>query len=77
MSEANLSLAPDFLARLMVMTRGVRAKEAEVDPDSGCNPVDDQMHDVLQDSPDDLTKEWMRPCGSPGNSRTGRRRVIS
>ena len=55
-----LSLPPGYLAELIVKTRGVQAKEAEVDPDSGSNPVDDKMWDVLQDSRDDLTREEIR-----------------
>ena len=31
-----------------------------MDPDSGSNPIDDQMHDVLQDDPADLTREEIR-----------------
>ena len=56
----NLSLPTDYLARLIVKTRGVQAQEPEVDPDSGSNPVDDKMWDVLQDSKDDLTREEIR-----------------
>lgn len=55
-----LSLPRGYLAELIVKTRGVQAKEAEVDPDSGSNPVDDKMWDVLQDSRDDLTREEIR-----------------
>ena len=55
-----LSLPPAYLAHLIVATRGVQAKEAEVDPDSGSNPADDKMWDVLQDSRDDLTREEIR-----------------
>jgi hypothetical protein len=55
-----LSLPLDYLAELIVKTRGLQAKEAEVDPDSGSNPVDDKMWDVLQDSRDDLTREEIR-----------------
>jgi Protein of unknown function (DUF3775) len=56
----NLSLTPDYLVRLIVMARGIEAKEAEVDPNSGSNPIDDGMRDVLQDSPDDLAREEFR-----------------
>lgn len=55
-----LTLPPAYLAHLIVETRGVQVKEAEVDPDSGSNPVDDKMWDVLQDSRDDLTREEIR-----------------
>jgi hypothetical protein len=56
----NLSLAPEFLAFLVLKTRGIQAKEGVVDPDSGSNPTDDQMRDVLQDSADDLSREEVR-----------------
>ena len=54
---ADLSLSPAYLAMLIAKVRGEQAKEGEVDPASGSNPVDDQMWDVLQDSRDDLTRE--------------------
>jgi hypothetical protein len=56
-TEAHLSLSPGYLAMLIAKVRGEQAKEGEVDPASGSNPVDDQMWDVLQDSRDDLTRE--------------------
>jgi len=55
-----LSLPTDYLAQLIVTTRGVQAKEGEVDPESGSNPVDDKMWDVLQDDPKDLAREEIR-----------------
>lgn len=55
-----LSLPTDYLAELIITTRGVQAKEGEVDPDSGSNPVDDKMWDALQDDPKDLTREEVR-----------------
>ena len=54
-SRPHLSIPMDYLARLVVKTRGLQAKEGEVDPASGSNPFDDQMRDVLQDDPEDLT----------------------
>lgn len=56
----SLTLSPDYLARLIVKTRGVQAKEAVADPQSGSNPIDDQMRDVLQDSRSDLSREEIR-----------------
>lgn len=53
---AQLSLAPDYLARLIVKLRAIAAKEVVVDPDSGSNAIDDDMRDVLQDDPDDLSR---------------------
>jgi Protein of unknown function (DUF3775) len=55
-----LALPLDYLARLIVTTRGVQAKEGEVDPASGSNPTDDKMWDVLQDSGDDLSRQEIR-----------------
>ena len=55
-----LSLPNDYLMRLIVKARGVQAKTGEVDPDSGSNPIDDNMQDALQDSPDDLSREELR-----------------
>ena len=52
-----LALPRDYLARLIVKARGLQAKEGVVDPDSGSNPIDDGMRDVLQDDPGDLTRE--------------------
>jgi len=56
----DLSISTDYLARLIMKTRGVQAKEAVSDSDSGSNPTDDQMRDVLQDRPDDLSREEVR-----------------
>jgi hypothetical protein len=56
----SLSLTPEYLARLIVKVRGLQAKAGEADPDSGSNPSDDGMRDVLQDSPGDLTREEIR-----------------
>jgi len=56
----DLSLPADYLARLIVKTRGVQAKEGVVDPQSGSNPTDDQMRDILQDSRSDLSCEEVR-----------------
>jgi len=51
-----LSIDPDYLARLIVKVRGLEAREGVVDPDSGSNPADDGMRDVLQDDPQDLSR---------------------
>ena len=56
-TQATLSVSSDYLARLVVKTRGLQAREAEVDPDSGSNPTDDNMIDTLQDSFGDLSRE--------------------
>jgi hypothetical protein len=52
-----LSVPSDFLAGLVAKIRGIQAKEGMVDPDSGSNPVDDGMIDVLQEDPKDLSRE--------------------
>jgi hypothetical protein len=59
-APSTLSLPSDYLAELIVTTRGVQAKEGEVDPGSGSNPADDKMWDVLQDDAEDLTREEIR-----------------
>jgi hypothetical protein len=56
----DLSLSPDYIARLVFKMRGVQAREAEVDPDPGSNAIDDDMVDALQDSADDLSREEIR-----------------
>lgn len=58
--QHTLSIPTDYLARLIVKARGVQAKTGEVDPDSGSNPVDDGMRDVLQDDPEDMSREELR-----------------
>jgi len=55
-----LSISSDYLARLIVKARGIQAKADEVDPDSGSNAIDDGMRDILQDDPDDLSREELR-----------------
>ncbi len=51
-----LSVAPDYLARLIVMVRGVQGREALVDEESGSNPTDDDAADALQETPGDLSR---------------------
>lgn len=53
---AELSVAPDYLARLIVMVRGVQGREALVDEESGSNPTDDDAADALQETPGDLSR---------------------
>jgi hypothetical protein len=59
-TQYTLSLPLDFLTRLVVKTRALQAKEGMVDPDSGSNPIDDDMIDVLQQDPDDMSREEVR-----------------
>lgn len=55
-AQISLSIDPDYLARLIVKVRGLEAREAVVDPESGSNATDDGMRDVLQDTPGDLSR---------------------
>lgn len=55
-TQQTLSISSDFLAGMVVKVRGIQAKEGLVDPDSGSNPTDDNMVDVLQDDPNDLSR---------------------
>ncbi len=55
-----LSLPTDYLARLILKTRGLQAQEGEVDASSGSNPTDDGAIDAVQDTPGDLTREELR-----------------
>jgi hypothetical protein len=52
-----LSIPSDYLARLIVKMRGVQAREAEVDMDTGSNAADDRMIDAVQETPGDLSRE--------------------
>jgi hypothetical protein len=55
-----LSLPSDYLDRLIVRTRALQAREAEVDPLPASNPSDDNMRDALQDTRGDLSREELR-----------------
>jgi len=55
-----LSIPTNYLARLIVKVRGLQAREGEVDPDSGSNPIDDDAVDALQETPGDLSREEVR-----------------
>jgi hypothetical protein len=59
-TQYTLSISSDFLAGMVVKVRGLQAKEGVVDPDSGSNPIDDNMVDVLQDDPNDLSRSEIR-----------------
>jgi hypothetical protein len=45
-----LSLTPDYVARLIVKMRGVQGRENTTDPQSGSNALDDNVIEALQDS---------------------------
>ncbi len=55
--EEEISLNPDFLRSLVFKLRAVMAQEELVSPDSGSNPSDDEAAAVLQDTPDNLTRD--------------------
>jgi hypothetical protein len=57
---AELSLAPDYVARLIVKLRSVQGRENVTDPQSGSNAPDDGEIDALQDGPGDLSREEIR-----------------
>ena len=59
-TQHTLSIPSDFLAGMVAKVRGIQAKEGMVDPDSGSNPIDDRMVDVLQDDPNDLSRAEAR-----------------
>ncbi len=52
----DLSISSDYLARLILKVRGLEGREAVVDPQSGSNATDDNMVDVLQEDPSDLSR---------------------
>lgn len=54
--EAELSLSPGYISRLIFKVRGLQSREGLVDPEAGSNPADDRMVDVLQDEPGDLSR---------------------
>lgn len=52
-----LAINPEKVRRIIAEARVFDAKEADSDPDSGSNPTDDGVADVLEDQPDDATPE--------------------
>ena len=57
---APLAIDPDKVCHLVILAREYAVKEAEVDPDSGSNGIDDRMIGVLEDDEDDSTAEEIR-----------------
>ena len=49
-----LGINPDKVCQIIAKARAFDAKEGISDPDSGSNPADDGMLDVLEDLPDDV-----------------------
>jgi hypothetical protein len=48
-----LAISPDKVRSVIEVARMFDAKEGDSDPDSGSNPSDDRMADVLEDRPED------------------------
>jgi Protein of unknown function (DUF3775) len=48
-----LGINPDKVCHIIAKARAFDAKEQASDPDSGSNPADDEMLDVLEDLPDE------------------------
>ena len=48
-----LAISPEKVAFIIEKAREFDVKEAESDPDSGSNPADDDMIDVLEDDGSD------------------------
>jgi len=51
----DLGINPEKVCHVIVKARQFDVKEAPADEDSGSNPTDDGMTDVLEDLPDDPT----------------------
>jgi hypothetical protein len=51
--EVELGIATDKVCQIIWKARQFDVKEADADPDSGSNPSDDGMTDVLENKPDD------------------------
>jgi len=55
-----LSLSSDQVCFLIIKAREFDVKEGATDPDSGSNPTDDGMIDVLEDNGDDPVEQEIR-----------------
>ena len=51
----DLGITPEKVCYVIVKARAFDVKEGDSDPDSGSNPTDDGMADVLETQPDDPT----------------------
>ncbi len=49
-------LSPEFMQELIFKLRAVMAQEAQVSPDSGSNPSDDEVPATLQETDDNLSR---------------------
>ena len=53
----SLAIATDKVGFIIVKARAYDAKEPLTDSESGSNPIDDGDTDILEDTPDDLTRQ--------------------
>jgi hypothetical protein len=56
----DISIALDYLGRLLAKIRAVQGKEGEIISDPGSNAIDDDMTDALQDHPADPSRQEIR-----------------
>lgn len=56
----NLTIPPETLCAIVVMARQFDAKDEVTDPDSGSNPSDDGMSEVLEDHVDDPVMDELK-----------------
>src|SRR5476651_2867636 len=55
-----LSISPEKVAYLIIKTREFDVQDANSDPDSGSNAIDDGMTDVLEDHGDNPVRQEFR-----------------
>lgn len=55
-----MDIAADTVNDIIVRLRAIEVKEADTDPDSGSNPIDDGATDVLTSGTDDATEREAR-----------------
>lgn len=55
-----MDIALDKVCELIIRARAIDVKEADTDPDSGSNAIDDGSTDILTSSSDDATEEEVR-----------------
>jgi len=55
-----LSISPEKVAYLIIKTREFDVQDANSDPDSGSNAIDDGMTDVLEDHGDNPVRQEIR-----------------
>jgi hypothetical protein len=55
-----MDIALDKICDLIIRAKALDAKEADTDPDSGSNPIDDRSFDSLTANPDDATEQELR-----------------